>query len=145
LPIVLNAHTTFPFVLLHCTQVLCQSRFCKSDHVYYTYLMINSIMFIILTLCYSSSLIGLTVTKFKPLIFSASGFLFYAVNMFILMIFMTSASCRHNLVVVDKLKVPENSVLRRTFGLKRNEVIGEWQHCIMGSFITCILCQVKFQ
>jgi hypothetical protein len=50
------------------------------------------VMHILLILCYNGSLktwtvVGLTAAKFKPLIFSMSGFtLSYTVNMFILMI-----------------------------------------------------------
>jgi hypothetical protein len=36
-------------------------------------------------------------------------------------------------------QVFENRVLRRTFGLKRDEVIEAGENCIMRSFITCTL------
>jgi hypothetical protein len=35
------------------------------------------------------------------------------------------------------LTVFENRVLRRIFGLKRDEVKGDWRNCIMRSFIAC--------
>jgi hypothetical protein len=37
----------------------------------------------------------------------------------------------------------ENRVLRRLFGPKRNEVTVGWENCIMRSFITCTLLQVR--
>jgi hypothetical protein len=40
------------------------------------------------------------------------------------------------------MRVFENRVLRRIFGLKRDEVTGGWRKLIMRSFITCILLQV---
>jgi hypothetical protein len=67
------------FFLLNYIQVLCLYRLCKANHAY-------------LILCYNSSLVtwtvvSLTTAKFKPLIFSMSGFaLFYTENMFIFMI-----------------------------------------------------------
>jgi hypothetical protein len=39
-----------------------------------------------------------------------------------------------------RLRVSENRVLRRTFGPKKDAVVGE--NCIMRSFITCTLLQV---
>jgi hypothetical protein len=39
----------------------------------------------------------------------------------------------------------ENRVLRRIFGPKRDEVMGEWENgenCIMRSFVICTLRQV---
>jgi hypothetical protein len=43
--------------------------------------------------------VSLTATKLKSLMFSVSDFaLFYAANMFILMILMTSVCCLHNFV-----------------------------------------------
>jgi hypothetical protein len=44
-----------------------------------------------------------------------------------------------------RVRVFENKVLRRTFGSKRNEMTGGWKNCIMRSFITCILRQVKLE
>jgi hypothetical protein len=41
-----------------------------------------------------------------------------------------------------RLRVFENGVLRRVFGLKREEVAGGWRNCIMRSFITCMLHQI---
>jgi hypothetical protein len=61
--------------LLHYTQVLCQYRLYTTDHAYLTCLMLQR------QLCH------LTTAKFKPLIFSMSGFtLTYTTNMFILMV-----------------------------------------------------------
>jgi hypothetical protein len=37
----------------------------------------------------------------------------------------------------------EERVLRRRFGPKRDEMIRVWKNCIMRSFITCTLRQVK--
>jgi hypothetical protein len=68
------------FFLLHYTQILYQSRLCKADHAYLTYVMLQRQL---------SHLNGrkLTATKFKPLIFSMSGFaLSFTANKFILMI-----------------------------------------------------------
>jgi hypothetical protein len=38
-----HIHTAcyWKFLLVHCIQVLCQSRLCKADHVYLTYLMLQ--------------------------------------------------------------------------------------------------------
>jgi hypothetical protein len=36
----------------------------------------------------------------------------------------------------NSLRVFENRVLRRIFGLKRDEVMGDGENCIMRSFIT---------
>jgi hypothetical protein len=36
-----------------------------------------------------------------------------------------------------RLKVFENRVLRKIFGLRRDEVTGDGGNCIMRSFITC--------
>jgi hypothetical protein len=36
----------------------------------------------------------------------------------------------------------ENRVLRRIFGLKRDEVMGEWRKIYMRSFTVCTLNQV---
>jgi len=36
-----------------------------------------------------------------------------------------------------KLRVFENRVLRRIFGLKRDEVTGEWRNFIMRSLMIC--------
>jgi hypothetical protein len=36
-----------------------------------------------------------------------------------------------------RLRVFENTVLRRIFGPKRDEVTGDGGNCIMTSFITC--------
>jgi hypothetical protein len=44
-----------------------------------------------------------------------------------------------------RLRVIWNSVLRRIFGLKRDEVTGRWKNCIMGSFIACTLGQVELE
>jgi hypothetical protein len=41
-----------------------------------------------------------------------------------------------------RLKVFENRVLRRIFGPKRVEVIGQWRNCIRRSFMICTLRQV---
>jgi hypothetical protein len=41
------------------------------------------------------------------------------------------------------LKVFENRVLRRIFGPKRDEVMGEWRSCIMRSFIICTHSQIS--
>jgi hypothetical protein len=41
-----------------------------------------------------------------------------------------------------KLRVFENRVLRRIFGLKRDGVTGGWKSCITKSFIICTLRQV---
>jgi hypothetical protein len=41
------------------------------------------------------------------------------------------------------LRVYEGRVLRRIFGPKKEEVMGEWQSCIMKSFIICVLQQIK--
>jgi hypothetical protein len=41
-----------------------------------------------------------------------------------------------------RLRVFENRVLRKMFGLKRNEVVGGAKNCIMRSFITCTLLQI---
>jgi hypothetical protein len=41
-----------------------------------------------------------------------------------------------------RLRVFENTVLRRIFGPKRDEDTGGWKNCIMRSFITCILLEV---
>jgi hypothetical protein len=41
-----------------------------------------------------------------------------------------------------RLRVFENRVLRRIFGLKRDEVTGEWKNCIMRNFVICTLRQV---
>jgi hypothetical protein len=40
------------------------------------------------------------------------------------------------------LRVFENRVLRRIFGLTRDEVTGEWRNLHMRSFVICTLCQV---
>jgi hypothetical protein len=67
-------------ILLHYTQVLCQHRLCRADHVHLT------------CLCYNGSLVSwmvvhLTTAKFKPFVFSVSGFtLSSTADMFILMI-----------------------------------------------------------
>jgi hypothetical protein len=42
----------------------------------------------------------------------------------------------------NTLRVFENRVLRRIFGPKRDEMMGDWRKCIMRSFITCTLHQV---
>jgi hypothetical protein len=42
-----------------------------------------------------------------------------------------------------RLRVFENRVLRRIFGPKRDEVMGEQRNCIMGSFIICTHHQSK--
>jgi hypothetical protein len=66
---------------LHYSQVLCQSRLCKADHVC-----------VLLILCYNGSIVtwtvvSLTTAKFKPLTFSTSDFaLSYTAKMFVLMI-----------------------------------------------------------
>jgi hypothetical protein len=39
-------------------------------------------------------------------------------------------------------KVFENRVLRRIFGPKRDEMMGEWRKCITRSFMICTLHQV---
>jgi hypothetical protein len=44
-----------------------------------------------------------------------------------------------------RLGVFENGVLRRIFGPKRDEVIGEWRNCIMKSFMICTLSQVLLE
>jgi hypothetical protein len=41
-----------------------------------------------------------------------------------------------------KLRVFENSVLRRIFGPKRDDMTGRWRNCIMRGFIACTLHQV---
>jgi hypothetical protein len=41
-----------------------------------------------------------------------------------------------------KLRVFENRVLRRIFGLKRDEMVKVGGNCIMRSFITCPVRQV---
>jgi hypothetical protein len=38
---------------------------------------------------------------------------------------------------IHRLRVFENSVLRRIFGLRRDELTGDGGNCIMRSFITC--------
>jgi hypothetical protein len=40
------------------------------------------------------------------------------------------------------LRVFENTVLKKIFGPKRDEVILGWKNCIMWSFITCTVLQV---
>jgi hypothetical protein len=42
-----------------------------------------------------------------------------------------------------RLRVFENRMLRRIFGLKRDEATGGWKNCITTSFITCALRQVR--
>jgi hypothetical protein len=42
-----------------------------------------------------------------------------------------------------RLRMFENRVLRRIFGLKRNEVTGEWRNYIMRSIVIFPLCQVQ--
>jgi hypothetical protein len=44
-----------------------------------------------------------------------------------------------------RLSVFENRVLRRIFGPKRDEVMGELENYIIKSFITCTLHQVYFE
>jgi hypothetical protein len=44
-----------------------------------------------------------------------------------------------------RLGVFENRVLRRIFGPKRDEVTGEWENCLMKSFVICNLRQVKLE
>jgi hypothetical protein len=41
-----------------------------------------------------------------------------------------------------KRKVFGNRVLRRIFGPKRDEVMGEWSNCRVGSFIICSHYQI---
>jgi hypothetical protein len=41
-----------------------------------------------------------------------------------------------------RLGVFENRVLRRIFGVKRDEVMREWRNCITRSFVICALRQV---
>jgi hypothetical protein len=41
-----------------------------------------------------------------------------------------------------RLRVFENRELRRIFGPKRDEVMGEWRRCTVGSFIICTHYQV---
>jgi hypothetical protein len=36
-----------------------------------------------------------------------------------------------------RLRMFENRLLRRIFGPKRDDVMGEWKSCTMGSFIIC--------
>jgi hypothetical protein len=68
------------FLLLHYIQIFCQSRLCKADHAYLTYLMLQRQLI-------TWTDISFTTAKFNPLIFSVYGIaLFYTVNMFILMI-----------------------------------------------------------
>jgi hypothetical protein len=52
--------------------------------------------------------------------------------------------CTWSLTVREehKLRVFENSVLRRIFGPKRDGVAGGGERCIMRSFIICTLHQV---
>jgi hypothetical protein len=40
------------------------------------------------------------------------------------------------------MRIFENKVLRRIFGTKREEVIGDWENCILRSFIICTLRQI---
>jgi hypothetical protein len=55
-------------------------------------------------------------------------------------------SARESLTLREerRLRVFENRLLRRIFGLKRDEVTGEWRKVIMRSFVICtphpILC-----
>jgi hypothetical protein len=79
------------FFLVHCKQVLYQSRLCIADHAYLIYLMLQR---------QSSSLNGckITAAKFKPLVCSVSGFaLCNAANMFIHMVacIILLQSCIH--------------------------------------------------
>jgi hypothetical protein len=46
-------------------------------------------------------------------------------------------TCSVTLRKVHRLRVFENRVLRRIFGPKRDEVMGEWRKCTVGSFIIC--------
>jgi hypothetical protein len=58
----------------------CRSRLRKADHIYLTYLMLQQQLSHL-------TVVSLTAARFKPLIFSLSGFtLSYTANMFILMI-----------------------------------------------------------
>jgi hypothetical protein len=41
-----------------------------------------------------------------------------------------------------RLRVFKNRVLRRIFGQRRDEVMGEWRKLIMRSFMICTLHQV---
>jgi hypothetical protein len=41
-----------------------------------------------------------------------------------------------------KLRMFENRMLRRIFGVKRYGVVGGWRNCIMRSFMICTLHQV---
>jgi hypothetical protein len=41
-----------------------------------------------------------------------------------------------------KLRMYENRVLRKIFGLKRDDVMGRLRKLHVRSFITCTLCQV---
>jgi hypothetical protein len=41
-----------------------------------------------------------------------------------------------------RLRVLENRMVRRIFGSKREEVIGEWRNYIMSSFIICTAHQI---
>jgi hypothetical protein len=67
------------FFLLHYTEVLCQYRHCRAHHANLTYLMLQR------QLSHLNGL-SLTTTKFKPLVFSMSGFaLSHTANTFILM------------------------------------------------------------
>jgi hypothetical protein len=44
------------------------------------------------------------------------------------------------LTLRKEYSVFENRMLRRIFGLKRDEVIGDWRKLLMRSIITCTLC-----
>jgi hypothetical protein len=73
-------HVIEKFLPLHYTQVLCQYRLCRADHACLIHLMLQSCLV-------TWTVVSLTTSKFKPLIFSMSGFtLSYTTNMFILMI-----------------------------------------------------------
>jgi hypothetical protein len=66
-------------------QVLCQSRLWKAHHDYLTYVTAAAYM-----------VISLTTAKFKPLVFSVSGFaLSYTVNVFIFMILWLHVVCNN--------------------------------------------------
>jgi len=45
-------------------------------------------------------------------------------------------------VVKHRLRLLENTVQKRIFGSKRNEVVGGWKDCIMRSLITCRLHKI---
>jgi hypothetical protein len=51
-------------------------------------------------------------------------------------------TCSITLREEHRLRVFENRVLRRIFGLKRDKVTEEWRNCITRNFVFCTLREV---